>query len=419
MKRLIKMIAWMTAMMMTVGMIPFSTVSAASPVSLSSAADDVKLLGRTTVGKDGIEPHSTGAGIAFYSECSGDITLTMTGKPTKFASLYLAIFVDGEMHRVEFKGQVNRSSTQELVIAEGLSNGKHKIEIVRDTEENYGSYVWESITLSGDMTPVEDAPLLIEFVGDSLTAGYASYPYTDETKGLSVEHPALEAGTKTYAYLTAQALGADFQSVCASGYGVVKGYNSDGVTVPKLYEYAGYYHNKKDSGKWAFERTADVVVINLGSNDANRGTTAEQMATEAKAFTEAVRAHNPDAAIVWMTGVSSAKFDAQFETVVSELGGAEKGYYFVNLPEGSSGGAGHPSIEEHAQTAQALTQYLKENVLPAEEETTPTVPSVSVPDTDGGSNNTVLWIVLGAIGAVLVLAAVAVVLVVVMKKKTA
>ena len=222
MKQFEKWLAWLTVLIMTLGVLPVMMVSAADAVDLASDSECVKLLGRTTVEENGIEPHSTGAGIAFYSKCSGDITLTMTGTPTKFDSLYLAVFVDGEMHRVAFQSRINCTSTQELVIAEDLPKGNHKIEIVRETEENYGRCVWESIALNGTVRPVEDAPLLIEFVGDSITAGYASYPRTEETKGISVEHPALEAGVKTYAYLTAEALGADFQSVCASGYGVVR-----------------------------------------------------------------------------------------------------------------------------------------------------------------------------------------------------
>ena len=361
MKKFMKMFACLAAMAVSV---PSLAVAAKETVHLAAVADSVKLLGRTTVSEEGIEPHSTGAGIAFESKCSGDITLTMTGKPTKFDSLYLAVFIDGEMHRVEFKGQLNRSSTQELVIAEDLSKGKHTIEIVRETEENYGSYVWESLAIDGELNPVKEAPLLIEFVGDSITAGYASYPQPDEDKHLSVEHPKFEAGVKTYAYLTAQALGADFQSVCASGYGVVRGYNYDGVTVPTLYEYAGYYHDNSEDGKWTFERPADIVVINLGANDSDRGTTYEDMAVGAKAFMESVRSHNPDAAIVWVIGENYLKFEQQFADAVEQLGGADSGYYFTVLPEGTGGGAGHPSLEEHAETAQALTQFLEESVFP-------------------------------------------------------
>ena len=390
MKRLMKFVACLTAMVMTLGVLP-TAASSAQTVELALAADRVKLLGRTTVGEDGIEPHSTGAGIAFYGKCSGTLTLTMTGTPTKFDSLYLAVFVDGELHRVEFKGKINQTSTQELVIAENLSDGKHKIEIVRETEENYGSYIWKSITLNGTMTPVEEAPLLIEFVGDSITAGYASYPETEESKGLSVEHPVYMAGVKSYAYLTAQALGADFQSVCASGYGVVRGYNNDGVTLPLMYEYAGYYHDNSEDGKWTFDRPADVVVINLGANDSDRGTTHDEMATGAKAFMESVRAHNPNAAIVWVTGETYLKFEQQLAAAVEELGGAENGFYFKVVPEGTSGGAGHPNLEEHANTAQALTAFLKEQGICTETST---------------ANGRLLWIVLGAIGGAAVLAAV-------------
>ena len=388
MKRLVTCFAWVAAMIVTLGAVPTVSASSVRTVDLAAEASCVKLLGRTTVEDYGIEPHSTGAGIAFYAECSGDITLAMTGAPSKFESLYVAVFVDDVLQRVEFTGQIGRRHTEELVIARDLPQGKHKIEIVRETEENYGRYIWTSISLNGTITPVENAPLLIEFVGDSITAGYASYPQTEENESLSVEHPVFMAGVKSYAYLTAQALNADFQSVCASGYGVVRGYNSDGVTLPMMYDYAGYYHNKGKSGIWAFERPADIVVIHLGANDSDRGTTLEEMATGAKTFMESVRSRNPDAAIVWVTGETYRKFEQQLEQAVQELGGAEKGFYYTVLPEGTSGGAGHPNLEEHAVTADALVQFLKENVLPS------ATPSA-------------LWVTLGVIGGIAMLAVLA------------
>ena len=166
-----------------------------------------------------------------------------------------------------------------------------------------------------------------------------------------------------------------------------------------MYEYAGYYHDNGEDGKWMFERPADVVVIHLSANDSDRGTTYEEMAAGAKAFMQTVREKNPDAAIVWATGETYLKFKDQLDNAVQELGGAEKGFYFTVLPEGTSGGAGHPNLEEHAATAEVLTQFLKENVpLPAKP----------------APNNVWLWI---ALGAASVVAAMAVVLRKLFKRK--
>jgi hypothetical protein len=48
---------------------------------------------------------------------------------------------------------------------------------------------------------------------------------------------------------------------------------------------------------------------------------------------------------------------------MAELGGADNGYYTVLLPSGNSGGAGHPTVEEHAKMGDALYSFLVENDL--------------------------------------------------------
>ena len=77
------------------------------------------------------------------------------------------------------------------------------------------------------MDGIHKAPGLahkIEFIGDSITAGYG---VDDEVKehGFST---ATEDVTKTYAYKTAAALQADYSIVAYSGHGIISGYTGDG-----------------------------------------------------------------------------------------------------------------------------------------------------------------------------------------------
>ncbi len=344
--------------------------SEAVTYELADCAASVTLLGRTEVGDDGIVPHTTGAGIAFYSDCSGDIELTVTGTSNMFNAQFFAVYVDGVMQeRVKFPLTVKQDVTRTLTVATGLSDQTHRVEIVRETEEVNASCTFNSITLNGTLTPAAKAPMLIEFVGDSITCGYGAYPQTAESIRLSVDHSIREAGTQTYAYLTAAELGMDFQACCTSGYGAECGWNTDGVNMQDMYPYTAYHHDHSgDAALWPFARTADIVVINLGTNDVSsrtrNGKSMAQIGAGMKALMEQVREKNPDAAIVWCTGMMGVFADSEVKANVESLGGAAAGYYYCELPTGTSGGAGHPNLEQQAAAAEVLTEFLEEQVLP-------------------------------------------------------
>lgn len=53
----------------------------------------------------------------------------------------------------------------------------------------------------------------------------------------------------------------------------------------------------------------------------------------------------------------------QIKTVIAQAGGAEEGYYSVQLTRGKSGWNGHPSAAQHQVLASELTAFLKSEVL--------------------------------------------------------
>ena len=315
----------------------------------------------------GLAVYTTGAGIAFYSECSGDITLTLTARNRYTTRQYFTVTVDGVRERVCVENPSNAARQSTITLAENLDQGYHRIEVYRQTEEVNATCVFNSLTLNGTVSPVPEAPLLIEFVGDSITAGASMFRAEADQ---AADDPACQDGTQTYAYQTAQALGADFQACCTSGYGVVKGWNSDNANLLKMYPFTAYHvrHQDKEENYWPFARQADVVVINLGTNDntvsSKKKLTKTQFQEGATALMELVREKNPDSQIVWATGMMGTFYEQELTAAVEELGGAEAGYYFCELPKGTGGGAGHPNLEQHTAAAKALTEFLQETVLP-------------------------------------------------------
>ena len=369
MKRMVSGLAVLTALVLMLLCVP--TAAAAeeelTTYALSDYADCVKLVGRTDVSDTGIVPHTTASGIAFYSDCSGNIDLTIKGNKNLFDAQYFIVYVDGAVHkRVELNHLIkNRVVTETLTVCEGLEAGMHRIEILRETEEINAYCEFLSIELNGTMTPVMQAPMLIEFVGDSITTGYGAYPFSYADPKDPIDHPVRQAGTRSYAYLTANELGMDIQVTCTSGYGAQVGWNGDGVNMQDMYEYTAFHHNREN--KWSFARPADIVVINLGTNDnsagRNKGVRDTTILAGMENLVSIVRAKNPDAKIVWATGMMGVCYRQGLTDMIESLGGAEAGYYYCELPKGTSGGAGHPNEAEHEAGAKALTEFLLTNVL--------------------------------------------------------
>ncbi len=342
---------------------------------LADCGEQVKLVGRTVVTEDGIVPHTTASGIAFYTDAVGDVEMTISGGDgyvKMFDHEYFIVYLDGVEHtRLELKFMAGTAGKDTFTIAEDLDGEMHRIEVLRETEEINAVALFESITMDGDMIPALEAPMMIEFVGDSITTGYGAYPFSAESATLAVDDPIRQAGTRSYAYLTAQQLGADIQVCCTSGYGVLCGYNSDGANLQGMYPYTAYHNDhSSDEALWSFDRAADVVVINLGTND--KGTYRSRLYNDndmheaIKNMMELAREKNPDAKVVWVTGMMGITFKPIITDVVDELGGADEGYYFCELPRGTSGGAGHPDQAEHEAAAAVLTAFLKSDVIDEE-----------------------------------------------------
>lgn len=333
-----------------------------------AVTDCIKIQGRCEQNEQGLAVHTTGAGIAFYSNCSGDVKLTLTAKNMYTTRQYLTVLVDGVRERVCVDNKVSTPRQSTVTLASELEEGMHRIEVYRQTEEVNATCVFETLKINGALLPVPEAPMLIEFVGDSITAGAGIFGAPPSN--MVADDPVTMDGTQTYAWKTAAALGMDFQACCTSGYGAVCGWNAGTTNLKDMYPYTAYHHSNKDTALWPFERQADIVVINLGTNDGTvatrKGLTASKFQKGATELMELVREKNPNAKIVWVTGMMGTFFKTGLTEAVETLGGADAGYYFCELPKGTSGGAGHPDMEQHEAAAETLIAFLRETVLPAD-----------------------------------------------------
>ena len=334
--------------------------------------DNVKLTGRTYKNKDETWIVHGGAAIEFYA-WGNTCELLIVGdegiyQEPDFRPRY-AIYLDDKqildttMNNLEFTLQFKISNDE---------NQKSKIKVMMLSEAQNGGVGIKQIKINScaqnpKIIPVEKKKYSIEFIGDSITNAYGvdapdqSHNFKTTTENFS----------KSYAYLAAQILDADYSSVSYSGHGIVSGYSSgdkwaDGV-VP-LY-YTKISKNDKYPGDWDFEHHKyDVVLINLGTNDANyvnadREPRKDEFVFEYASFLRTVRQKNPDSYILCTLGTLNPKDMYPLVVDAVKLFGGERISVFESPVQDMNDGLGadwHPSKITHEKLSKLVAEKIAE-----------------------------------------------------------
>ncbi len=218
-----------------------------------------------------------------------------------------AVFVNEEL----ILDKTIDSKEETVTIFEGDESQTASVKVMLLSEAANGPVGVKNINVSsGASTPVKPSPkkdLLIEFIGDSITCAYGV-----EGKSSSESFKTTtENFSKSYAYLAARQLNADYSVVSYSGHGIVSGYssgdkNSDQL-VPDFYSLSSKVSDY--DSEWDFNKyETDAVFINLGTNDINYvtndyDTRSEEFVEAYIAFLKTIREKNPKAAIICTMGV--------------------------------------------------------------------------------------------------------------------
>jgi len=253
------------------------------------------------------------------------------------------------------------------------------VRVVKLSEAPYSTFGISAIdaVCYGNIEPTKESEHLIEFIGDSITCGYG----VDDLDANHHFSTTTEDATKTYAYKTAEKLGADYSLVSFSGYGIISGYSGDGKQhadqrVPDFYDKLGNSYGTylgsfvPQETAWDFAKQPDVVVINLGTNDnsyvKNDSAKKEKFTTAYAAFLKQVREKNPDAVIFATLGIMGAELYPCIEDAVERYIGetGDAGIYTMkfdtqNMADGIAADW-HPSEKTHEKAAQKLSQTIKE-----------------------------------------------------------
>ena len=246
---------------------------------------------------------------------------------------------------------------------EPLKPGTHDFRILKVTEADWngGDPVPNYVTFEGfQVTPVHNSvdftvttsplpPLptrKIEFLGDSITAGFCN-----ECKHIALPGDHREAYGATWDYQIGQLLNAQVHTAAWSGLGMVRNCCGGNTTMPAIFSRSLATVNQDNT--WDFETwKPDALVINLGTNDGGAATDPKYKYVET--YTDLVLTaashYGPELHVFLACGPMRETYCEPVQQVLANLGKQGVHAHFLDqrgFLNGTFGPAccGHPSIE--------------------------------------------------------------------------
>lgn len=243
-----------------------------------------------------------------------------------------------------------------------LGPGRHRLEIHKRNEASAGTLQFRGIWIGGGeeaFRPEAARPALkMEFYGDSITAGACDEDGTEDQWDTRRTHNA----ELSYASVVGRTFGADWRNQSVSGIGIVTGWTNvvAGQTWDRLYPKAD--SPAADLTLW----TPDVVLVNLGDNDADYPKAhklpfPDGFGERYEELVRGIRRAYPAAEIVMLlggmdSGVHSAPLNAAWGAAVSRLEASDPRMHHLLLAHWTYT---HPRVPDHAALAAELTAWLK------------------------------------------------------------
>ena len=344
----------------------------------------VTALGRTLIGENGV---------LWFNWPAAGFRLRFTGKTLKarFAARQdsmLAPFETTPLLLDPVIG-VRLEGNSEIVLRRKLTEAdqwvtlydgevcEHLLEVRKLSENIMGKCGVMEVETDGEFLPAPPKKAaLLEVVGDSITCGYGNE--TDKP-GFRTED---ENGLAAYGFLAAEELGMEYSAVSVSGCGVadpvwLPGMENRGMLT--MYAYADAPLERSLGGlktKWNFaSNPAKVIVINLGTNDAN-DIKMRNFAPEAtaefhenyKALLKLIRAENgPEAKILCTLGSMDYYLWDEIRDIAAayQAESGDREVYcrklgpIVEFTEGF-GADTHPSVKSHLRMGKELAAAIRE-----------------------------------------------------------
>ncbi len=327
-------------------------------VSATDCSLYVKEVGRSRFYRGAFILDWSASGIEFAFSGSGDLRVDIE-KEGSSSNAVLIAEVDGEEHTLN----VNTAGVQTYRVVTGLAEGEHHVLIrrrnmVEDGSDNGILVGIKGFRMTGSLLKrPADNKYMVAFLGDSILCGH----------GLPNQN-----GLATYAMDLCKRESFDYDVCSVSGFGVYCSSTRHGFTentLTKYYPYFNYY--RSTTLRYMPERTADLVIVNLNTNDNNFGWTNSPETPYKEALktliSEIREIHGENVPIVWIVGMMispDSGVNQCLNEVFAELGGEAAGLYTITVETNTAGGdGGHPDASSHAAVSQALSAFIRTKSL--------------------------------------------------------
>ena len=338
-----------------------------------SEAKNIKINGRTVQSLDPLTLIWTGSSLELNVKCS-ELWVEMAG-PFETHENWIAIEINGA---VISRRMISAEKEWVCIFRSRSAEKPTRVRIIKEVQAMSGDPQHRleiyGLRFDGELLPVAQKALKIEFIGDSINSGEGAIGAKGEEEWISM----FFSHVNSYPYMTAGALDADYRVISQSGWGLYVAWDGNlSCAIPPHYENicslapgewfkAKGFSEKNDFDKWQ----PDLICVNLGTNDneaiKNAGFTDTDKLREAtKSFLKILRRNNPGAYIIWSLGIlgtDTAKYIlAGMEEYRKESG--DERVEYLELPETDDetiGARFHPGVKAHAKAAEVLTARIKE-----------------------------------------------------------
>lgn len=271
--------------------------------------------------------------------------------------------------------EVKSGGDRTVMLASGIADAPHRVELYRETEGMYGVSTFLGFTSGTLKAPPASSGRIVEVVGDSISAGYGnlgSEPHPNWVATPACGWTAANSSWyETYASVAGRAFGAEVSTIAHSGWGMYRDAGGNAKNnLPSLYDHLLGTSDAKD---FSFEPKASVVIVNLGTNDWSKGDPGKAYEIAYVAFLKHVRDVYPNAFVFLTIGSMLGQdalnqVNARLDAIVAERNAAGDTKLVAfdmgtqNLGADGSVPTGcdwHPNTADHARMANIVKAQLQ------------------------------------------------------------